>query len=314
MKVLRGQNFRVLTYNADGDLKATVIAKSTNCAITLNTNTSDSTTKDDVGNSSKPKITSKGWTVQVDSLDVTRVDTFVNMAKNGTKVCLLFDIVSTADNQTPSTDGAGRYGDALITELTYTFNDRENSASNVQFTGTGKLFVNDEAEPNVIEVDDNFTEGQFVRLFLSDVENPATPVAAAKQLSFHVSIQTENITTKDTTDDWEEYEVVGVTYDISTNALIYAGQTATALNPNAKTMKNFIEHFEDEDIMYWEIAKVSGTNNRTKGNKLLSGQALITQLTINAQNRQTANYTAQLSGYGDYTAYSYVTPATPATH
>lgn len=317
METLRGQNLRVLTYNADGDLKATVIAKATNCVVTLNTTASDATTKDDVGNASKSEITAKGWTVQVDSLDVTRIDTFMNAAKNGQKLCLLFERVSTTDNQSVMTDSGGnsfgRYGDALVTDLTYTFNDRENSSFNVQFTGTGKLYVNDESTPNVIDVDDNFTKGQFVRLFVSDVANPTTPVAAAKQLSIHVSVQTENSTTKDTDEDWDEFVVVGVSYDISTNALIYTGQSSS-LDVNAKNLANFIEHYEASDLMYWEIAKVSGDHNRVKGNKLLSGQARITQLTINAQNRQVANYTVQLSGYGAYTAYSYVTPATTETH
>lgn len=317
MKVLRGQNLRVLEFNYNGDMKATVIAKATNCVVTLNTTTDDVTTKDDVGNASKPMITSKGWTVQVDSLNVASLGHFMNAAKNGTKLGLMFDRVATTDNQSPTSDenGIGRYGDAIVTDLTFNFNDRELSSFNAQFSGTGDLTTSEEAEANVIDVGDGYDgymKGQFIRLFLSDTTAPNSPVAAAKQLSFHVSVQTENITTKDVEDDWDEFEVVGISYDISSNALIYTGDDASLLS-NAMNLPGLMVHYEAEDLMYWEIAYAVGTHNRTKGDKLLSGQAWITQLTINAQNRQVVNYTTQLSGCGAFTVHAPVTSATPAT-
>ena len=315
MKVLRGQNLRVLEFNYSGDMKATVIAKATNCVVTLNTTAGDVTTKDVVGNASKPRITSKGWTVQVDSLDVASLEHFMRLVLNGTKLGLMFDRVATADNQSPTSDenGIGRYGDAIVTDLKFNFNDRDYSSFNVQFTGSGALSTSEEAQANVIDVDDNYVKGQFIRLFLSDTTNPNSPIAAAKQLSFHASVQTENITTKDVTDDWDEFEVVGISYDISSNALVYTGDDASLLS-NAMNLQGLIVHYEDEDLMYWEIAKVSGTHNRVKGDKLLSGQAWITQVTVNAQNRQTTNYTIQLSGYGAFTAYAYVAPTPTPSH
>jgi hypothetical protein len=62
--------------------------------------------------------------------------------------------------------------------------------------------------------------------------------------------------------------------------------------------------YEDGTPVSWQIANVSGDNNRTKGSVIASGSALLTQLTINAANRQTATYDAQLTGYGAYSVGS----------
>ena len=75
-----------------------------------------------------------------------------------------------------------------------------------------------------------YTKGQFVRLFLGS-DNTATPakvIAAAKQLSLHVSQAVEDATTKDTPGDWQIQEPMELTYDISTTALIKSGETITS--------------------------------------------------------------------------------------
>ena len=56
--------------------------------------------------------------------------------------------------------------------------------------------------------------------------------------------------------------------------------------------------------MKWLIAPVSGANQRTKGSVIASGSCLLTQLSIQAQNRANATYQATLTGYGVYTVGS----------
>ena len=46
---------------------------------------------------------------------------------------------------------------------------------------------------------------------------------------------------------------------------------------------------------------MSGTNNRTAVQTLFSGTAKLTQLQINAQNKQNATYSGTLNGYGAIT-------------
>ena len=63
-------------------------------------------------------------------------------------------------------------------------------------------------------------KGQYIRLLLSTTANPATVVAAAKQMALHGSAQTEDSSTKDTTGDALEYEVTGQSYDITGSGLV----------------------------------------------------------------------------------------------
>ena len=65
MATLKGQNLRILTIDETNN-KAKCVAMATSCTITLTGNTDDASTKDDVGMASKPTITSKSWSVQVD--------------------------------------------------------------------------------------------------------------------------------------------------------------------------------------------------------------------------------------------------------
>ena len=146
------------------------------------------------------------------------------------------------------------------------------------------------------------TKGQYIRLFLGS-DNTATPakvIGAAKQLTLHVSCSVEVSTTKDTEGDWDLQEVTGVNFDISSNALVRSGDTITSAT-QAQGLADLETIYDSGDPVKFQIANVSGANQRTKGAVIMSGSVVLTQLQISAQNRQNATYTAQLTGYGDYT-------------
>jgi hypothetical protein len=151
----------------------------------------------------------------------------------------------------------------------------------------------------------SYTKGQFVRLFLSsdNTTTPAAVIAAAKQLSLHVSLTLEDATTKDTTGDWQVQEPTGLTYDISTTALMRSGDTITS-QVGGKTIADLEDIYEASNPVKWQIANVSGANQRTKGAVIASGSVIIATLTLNGPNRQNADYTANLNGYGAYTVGS----------
>lgn len=140
-----------------------------------------------------------------------------------------------------------------------------------------------------------------MRLFLGS-DNTATPskvIAAAKQLSLHVSMTLEDATTKDTDGDWQAQEPTGLAYDISTTALIRSGDTITS-SVAAQSLPDIEEIYEASLPVKWLIAPVSGANQRTKGTTIVSGSVVLTQLTLNGPNRQNADYSASLSGFGPY--------------
>lgn len=300
MATLKGQNIRVLLQD---DTKFKVVGKSTNCTVTLTGNSDDASTKDDTGMASKPEITSKSWSVQVESLDVTDTAAVLNAIKNLTPFTLIWDETATADNQTAQAATYSRKGQAYLNDVTFNWNDRENSTKQLQFTGSGALEkVSTAPTMQIVTVDGAYTKGQFVRLYLGS-DNSAVPakiVAGAKSLSLHVSMSLEDATTKDTTGDWQVQEPTALSFDISSNALVRSGDTITS-TVQGQDFASIEDIYEAGTPVRFQIANTSGANNRTKGAIICSGSVVITQLTLNAPNRQNATYDTQLTGYGIYT-------------
>lgn len=299
MATLKGQNFRIGKLNGS---VFTVYGMASSCSITRSTQTDDGGTKDDIGLASKPVITSKGTQIQVKSLDVLDMASLLTAIKSLQPLTLMWDETATSDNQTAQKATFSRKLEAYISDGTFNFNDRENSAKSLQFTGTGPVEAPEGTITTTQAASGSYTKGQFVRLFLSS-DNTATPskvIAAAKQLAFHVSVSLENATTKDTEGDYEAQEPTGITFDITTNALVRSGDTITS-SVNAQDFASIEEIYETGTPVKFQIANVSGANQRTKGSVIVSGSVVLSQLQTNAPNKQSVDYTATLSGYGDYT-------------
>ena len=300
MVTLKGQNIRILLQ--DGNVFK-VVGKSTNCTVTLTGNSDDASTKDDVALASKPEITSKSWSVQVESLDVTDTAAVLNAIKNLTPFTLIWDETAMSDNQTAQAAGYSRKGQAYLNDVTFNWNDRENSTKQLQFTGSGALEkLSTAPDMEIVTADGAYTKGQFVRLFLGS-DNSAVPskiVAGAKSLSLHISMTLEDATTKDTEGDWQVQEPTALSFDISTNALVRSADTITS-TVQGQNLASIEDIYEAGTPVRFQIANTRGANNRTKGAIICSGSVVITQLTLNAPNRQNATYDTQLTGYGIYT-------------
>ena len=297
--ILKGQNFRILTL-AGSDYKC--VGMATGCTVTLTSNTESAATKDDVGMADKPTVVSKSWTVSVDSLNVTDAAAILTAIKSLTPFTLMWDETSVTDNQTGEQAAFARTGQAYLNDATFNFNDRENSTKSLQFTGSGEL-SKITTTPTYEPVDASvYTKGQFVRLFLSsdNTTTPAAVIAAARQLSFHVSLTLENATTKDTPGDWQIQEPTGLSYDISSTALMRGNDTITSAVAG-KSLADLEDIYEAGTPVKFQIANVSGDNQRTKGAVIVSGSVIIATLTLNGPNRQNADYTTALNGYGAYT-------------
>ena len=305
MGTLKGQNFRILAYDTVAS-KFKCIGMATNCTVNLTANTDDASTKDDIGGAQKPTVTSKAWQVSVESLSVADTAAILTAIKEYKKFTLLWDEVSTADNQTPIMAGFARTGSAYLNDVTFSFNDRENATKSLQFSGVGQLAkVTTTPAFEEIEVSAAYTKGQFVRLFLGS-DNTATPakvIASAKSLSLHVSLSLEDATTKDTDGDWQVQEPTGISFDISSNALVRSGDNITSA-VDGQALADIMDIYEASAPVKFQIANVSGANNRTKGSVIVEGSVIITALNVSAQNRQNATYDATLNGYGEYTVGS----------
>ena len=138
-------------------------------------------------------------------------------------------------------------------------------------------------------------KGQYIRLLLATAANPSTVVAAAKQMALHGSAQTEDSSTKDTTGDALEYEVVGQSYDITGSGLVLT--PSDTLLTGGLGLNDF-EGWVKDQLLYWRICVMEGTNNRTVVEEIAHGQGKLTNLQIQAQNKQNTSYNYTINGYG----------------
>jgi hypothetical protein len=143
-------------------------------------------------------------------------------------------------------------------------------------------------------------KGQHLRLVFP--EGTGTPteyfVALASDLTVHFSANTEDSTTKDTSDTtgtWNEYEVTQRSGDIQFGALVGVGTAATG-----KSFADWIDKVSDTEID-WKLVIVNGTNNRTIVKTVCSGKGKISNLQATAPNRQKATYSGTLNMFGPVT-------------
>jgi hypothetical protein len=116
----------------------------------------------------------------------------------------------------------------------------------------------------------------------------------------HVSLTLEDMSTKDTPGDYTIQEPTGISFDISTTALMRSGETITS-EVDAQTLSDLEDIYEGSTPVKFQIANVSGDNQRTKGSVIVSGSVIISSLQLNAASRSNADYNATLTGYGEYT-------------
>lgn len=300
MATLKGQNFRICIYDTTA-AKYKVIGMATGCTVTLTNNTDDASHKDIVGAAAMPTVVSKSWSVSCDSLNVADTAAMLTAIKSMQPMTLMWDETSTSDNQTRAKATFARKGSAYLNDVTFNFNDRENSTKSLQFQGSGPLQNVAASEATEVISIGSYTKGQFVRLFLGsdNTAAPSTVIAAAKTLSLHVSLTLESSVTKDTAGDYDIQEPTALSYDISTGALVHSGETITSA-VGAKGFADLENIYETGTPVKWKIANVGGDNNRTASSTICSGSVVLQTLTVNGPNRANADYTAQLVGYGDY--------------
>lgn len=134
MSKIKGQNFRLLQ-------NAAAIPEATNCSITIQGNTDDTTTKDTEGLYSQDTIVSTQWSAQVDTYqsDTAALRGIITTFNAAQPVPVGWDQTAGAQNRVAQNSNFKRSGNAIMNDFTMTFNDRETVALSIQFQGTGAL-------------------------------------------------------------------------------------------------------------------------------------------------------------------------------
>ena len=140
MATIKGQNLRVM-------VGGKCIAMATSCQFHVSAQLEDSSTKDSVGDFQEQEVTGLSWDAQTESL-VTLEDNGTNgelpqdilsLMINKTKVTLTFDQTAGANNRVGQNSVIKKTGQAYISDVSISAQNRQNSTCTVQFTGTGAL-------------------------------------------------------------------------------------------------------------------------------------------------------------------------------
>ena len=121
-------------------------------------------------------------------------------------------------------------------------------------------------------------------------------IAMSTSAQFHISAELQDSSTKDSTGDWQEQEVVGLSWDAQTDALV----TLTDNGTNGELATDLMSVMINKTPVTLTFDQTAGTNNRTGQNATIkrSGSAYISDIQITAQNRQNSTFTVQFQGTG----------------
>ena len=140
MSTIKGQNLRIL-------VGGKCVAMATSCTFHVSAQLEDSSTKDSVGDWQEQEVTGLSWDAQTDSL-VTLEDNGTNgelpqdlfdLIINKTKVTITFDQTAGTNNRVAQNSAIKRTGEAYVTDVTITAQNRQNSTFSAKLTGTGPL-------------------------------------------------------------------------------------------------------------------------------------------------------------------------------
>ena len=125
-------------------------------------------------------------------------------------------------------------------------------------------------------------KGQNLRVFLNNVV-----IAAAQQCQLSVRLAVKQISTKDDTDDFAKNIALKLSWSVSANGVVTVdpdrNDPASLLNRIGQTVRV-------------ELATASGDQNSDMGEQLLAGDAIISDVQIQANNEEESTYTVQLTG------------------
>ena len=142
-------------------------------------------------------------------------------------------------------------------------------------------------------------KGQNLRVMVGTASGGEKCIAMATSATFHIATQLESSSTKDSVGDWEEQEVMGLSWDAQTESLVTLEDNGT----NGELPQDLVSLMINKTKVHLVFDQTSGTNNRVAQNSVIkmSGWAWLNDLSIEAVNRQNSTFRAQFSGTGPLT-------------
>ena len=136
-------------------------------------------------------------------------------------------------------------------------------------------------------------KGQNLRLLIG-----GKCVAFATSCTVHSSLNLEDSSTKDSTNNYTEQTPTGISWDMSCDALYSVDTDATGVNG-----VDALDLVLAQAKVQVQFEQTQGEKNRVAvtGTAVYSGSAWVNDISVNAGNKQNTSYTIQLAGDGQLT-------------
>ena len=141
-------------------------------------------------------------------------------------------------------------------------------------------------------------KGQNLRILLGTSASNLKCISVAQSCVLHVSAQVGETSSKDSPGEWLEQEITAINWDVQVDALI-----TTTIDTNAVLVTNLT--VGETYVMKMSQTEASGNNRTAVNNRLqMTGEAILSDLTLVAQNKDFATWSAKFIGDGALSQYS----------
>ena len=147
-------------------------------------------------------------------------------------------------------------------------------------------------------------KGENLRVMVGDDTEHLGCIAASTNCVAHAAVEMGEDTTKDTTGDWVEREPVSINWDVQVDALVLSDGDED-YRPDAVSADQ-LQIGRVYQLRFTHTAGAAGQQNRDAiaDGMQLTGAAILSDISINAQNADVATYTARFTGTGELEPYT----------
>lgn len=142
-------------------------------------------------------------------------------------------------------------------------------------------------------------KGQNLRILVGPDDSHLKCLAAAQSCKLHIAAQTGESSSKDSESDWMEQEITAINWDVEAESLITLTADSGAVLVTGLTVG------ETYTIRFSQTSDTPGGSNRTPLNNhlRLTGEAVLSDLTLTAANKEQSTYQAKFTGTGELAQY-----------
>lgn len=130
-------------------------------------------------------------------------------------------------------------------------------------------------------------KGQNLRLFMDNGNGQMSVIAAAQQCQLTISLEVKQISTKDDTDDFAKNVALKLSWSVNANGVV-------TIDPDRNDPASLMDR--TGQTVRVELATAGGDMNSESDKQLLTGDAIISDVQVQATNSEESTYTVQLTG------------------